>query len=136
MRKFHSILHKSMDLVLYGWSENMSTQSGESAHKVNCSVIITNRYYTLLHIVTHYFTLRFDVSVLSHSFRRTLKMFRDVPTTRKSCCVWSDSTCDDRLLRGWSEALFAKMDIKHNLKTKSLPSTEKFHFQIRHVIWE
>ncbi len=40
--KFHSILHKAMDLLLYGWSEYMSTQSGESAHKVNCIVVITS----------------------------------------------------------------------------------------------
>jgi hypothetical protein len=32
--KFHSLSHKAMDLLLYGWSGNMSTQSGESAHKV------------------------------------------------------------------------------------------------------
>ena len=32
--KFHSILHKAMELLLYGWSENVSTQSGESEHKV------------------------------------------------------------------------------------------------------
>ena len=65
--KFHSILHKAMDLLLYGWSENMSTQSGESAHKVNCFVLITH-CYTLLHTVTQYFTLRFDISVLLHFF--------------------------------------------------------------------
>ncbi len=54
VRKFHSILNKSMDLLLYGWSENMVTQSGESAHKVNCIVIITHTHYTLLHTFTHY----------------------------------------------------------------------------------
>ena len=32
--KFHSIVHKAMELLLYGWPENVSTQSGESAHKV------------------------------------------------------------------------------------------------------
>ena len=52
--KFHSILHKSINLLLYGWSENMSTQSGESAHKVNC---LPYHFYTLLHAVTRYYTL-------------------------------------------------------------------------------
>ena len=32
--KFYSILHKAMDLLLYGWSENVSTQGAECAHKV------------------------------------------------------------------------------------------------------
>jgi hypothetical protein len=30
--KFQSIVHKAMELLLYRWSENVSTQSGESAH--------------------------------------------------------------------------------------------------------
>jgi hypothetical protein len=55
--KLHSILHKSMDLLLYGWSENMSTQSGESAHNVNCFVLIMNHYYMLLHTFTHCYTI-------------------------------------------------------------------------------
>ena len=32
--KFHAILHKAMDILLYGWSENVSAQSAECAHKV------------------------------------------------------------------------------------------------------
>ena len=32
--KFHTIIHKAMDILLYGWSENVSTQGAECAHKV------------------------------------------------------------------------------------------------------
>ena len=31
---FHTIIHKAMDILLYGWSENVSTQRAECAHKV------------------------------------------------------------------------------------------------------
>ena len=42
--KFHSILHKAMELLLYGWSENVSTQSGGSAHKVLFNIIPHMRF--------------------------------------------------------------------------------------------
>lgn len=32
--KFHAIIHIARDRLMYGWSENVSTQGGESAHKV------------------------------------------------------------------------------------------------------
>ena len=32
--KFHSILHTAMYILLYGWTENVSTQGAECAHKV------------------------------------------------------------------------------------------------------
>ena len=31
---FHTIIHKAMDILLYGWSENVCTQGAECAHKV------------------------------------------------------------------------------------------------------
>ncbi len=31
---FHTIIHKAMDILLYGWSENVSSQGAECAHKV------------------------------------------------------------------------------------------------------
>ena len=45
--KFHAILHKAMDLMLYGWSENTSTQCSESAHKVIYLHIFTHIVYTV-----------------------------------------------------------------------------------------
>ncbi len=33
--KFHTIIHKAMDIKLYIWSENVSTQGVEGAHKVS-----------------------------------------------------------------------------------------------------
>ncbi len=32
--KFHTIIHKTMYILLYGWSENFSMQGAECAHKV------------------------------------------------------------------------------------------------------
>ena len=32
--EFHSVIHNAMDFLLYGWSENVSTQGAECAHKV------------------------------------------------------------------------------------------------------
>ncbi len=49
--KFHSTLHKAMDLLLYGWSENVSTPSGECAHKV------------LFHVIPHNSTYAFQLDV-------------------------------------------------------------------------
>ena len=46
--KFPVIVHKAMELLLYGWSENVSTQSGESVHKV------------LIHITPHNSTCVFS----------------------------------------------------------------------------
>ncbi len=46
--KLYSIVHKAMDLLLYGWSENVSIQSGESEHKV------------LFHIIPHNSTCVFS----------------------------------------------------------------------------
>ena len=46
--KFHSMLHKAMEIMMYGWSENTSTQCSESAHKVNFT-----HDYTWLHMITH-----------------------------------------------------------------------------------
>ncbi len=33
--KFHTIIHKAMDILLFGWSENVSAQGAECAHKVS-----------------------------------------------------------------------------------------------------
>ena len=49
--KFHAILHIARDRLMYGWSENVSTQGGESAHKVPSS--FSRRFVHLSPLLVH-----------------------------------------------------------------------------------
>ena len=87
--KFHSILHKAMEILEYGWTENVSTQSGECAHKV---------YF---HLFLHYFHL-FLYSFITDSslslpagLSRTSKRFRTARIWSKRWNVSWISTKDD-----------------------------------------
>ena len=92
--QFHLISHKAMDLLLYGWSENMSTQSGESVHKVLLNAFVTHCYTWKV--------VWFQHLILSNRCRQTLKPFNNVRITKRSFCVWSNSTQGDRWSSGWS----------------------------------
>ena len=50
--KFHSILHRPMDILRFGWTENVSTQCGESAHKVIVITLLLHRYSTVILLFT------------------------------------------------------------------------------------
>ncbi len=93
--KFHYILHKAMELLLYGWSENVSTQRGESAHKI------------LFHIIPHNCTYAFLTW-----WCKMAKLYGEGPTSRtysgalikkRNCCVWSDNTEGDNWLKDWKK---------------------------------
>lgn len=51
--KFHSILHRAMDILRFGWTENVSTQSGESAHKVIFIPLLLHCHYTVIPLYHH-----------------------------------------------------------------------------------
>ena len=80
--KAHSILHKVREILLYGWSENFSTQA--IVLHFTCDVI-----YDIIYVILYVKSYR-DQSIVTLTFARG---WRSAPTTRTSFSVSYAGMC-------------------------------------------